>query len=365
MTQYRMLRGELPKNFFAPNPMRFIAMFSLWIVGGSAIAAMVYVPMHWGVKALLALVIGHCWGVGGLVAHELMHGSIVRNRRVQNIFGFFNFLPFLISPTFWRYWHNNLHHSHTQRAIVDPDAYPTLRLFKQSRFAQWMYSITPGSGTKRSYLYLFFWFSINTQASQLYFRFRNSQFKKLDQRRVTVELAFAFALHGVYLYWVGPSLWIWAYVIPFFIQNYIPFSYISTNHNLSPLTKHNDPLENTVTVTNHPIWEFLHLNFGYHVEHHLFPTMCHSRHKTVHKLLKSKFPDKYVFMKKWDALKLLYKTPRIYKNSKTLIHPLTGDTFDVLTGRPQLATPATSPAAVTTQKARVSQTPQPPPEIDL
>ena len=44
-----------------------------------------------------------------------------------------------------------------------------------------------------------------------------------------------------------------------------------------PLTEVNDPLANTLSVTA-PRWlERLHLQFGYHVEHHLFP-MVSGRH---------------------------------------------------------------------------------------
>ena len=107
-------------------------------------------------------------------------------------------------------------------------------------------------------------------------------------------------------------------------------SYISTNHNVSPLTKDNDPLVNSLTVTNHPVLEFLHLNFGYHVEHHLFPTMSPAHSKKVHKALVAKYGDQYKMMSKGAAMKLLYKTPRIYKNSKQLVHPYTGEVHDTI-----------------------------------
>ena len=170
---------------------------------------------------MLAVTIGHCWGVLGLVGHEVLHGSVVRNKKWQNILGLFCFLPFLISPTFWRFWHNKLHHSHTQQLIADPDAYPTLRIFKHSRFMNWMYPFTPGSGHKRSYLYFFFWFSFNVLVAQFYFRFRNKVFNQLDDKKVKVELLAQGLFHLAILYWVGPANIIWVYAIPFLIQNYI------------------------------------------------------------------------------------------------------------------------------------------------
>jgi fatty acid desaturase len=107
-------------------------------------------------------------------------------------------------------------------------------------------------------------------------------------------------------------------------------SYISTNHNISPLTKINDPLENSLSVTVHPLLEKMHLNFGYHVEHHIFPRMSGAYTKKVHYELKKMFPDNYQVMPKWQALKLLYSTPRLYKNATTLINPKTLERYSTL-----------------------------------
>jgi fatty acid desaturase len=328
--KYNDLRKELSSDLFKPYPQRLLTLSFVIVLWMSLFATLVLVPLYWPYKLLLSLVIGQCWGMSGLLAHELLHGSIIRNKAWQNFFGFWALLPFTISPTFWRYWHNNLHHSHTQKIILDPDAYPTYRIFKQSKFAQWMFPITPGSGHKRSYLYFFLWFSVNTNIFQLYFRFRNKTFNKLDQTRVTAELILSYSLFISLMIWAGPANLLWVFVIPFLMQNYMVFSYISTNHNLSPLTKQNDPLENSLTVTNHPWLENLHFNFGYHVEHHLFPTMSPKFIKPVHELLKIRYPDKYQYMPKWQAIKALYSTARIYKDSKTLYNPKNNKTYDVI-----------------------------------
>lgn len=327
---YRALRSTLPKNIFKPYWPRALSLLFLQLLGVSLIVVACLYPLPWFYKLAVGLVIGYCWALGGLIGHELMHGSIIRSRKGQDIWGFFCFLPFFISPTFWRYWHNNLHHSHTQRTIMDPDAYPTLRIYKQSRYIQKMYRFTPGSGYKRSLFYFFFWFTFNTFVAQFYFRFRNRIFEKLDNKKVNIELAVIGLIHLSALYFIGPSNWVWLVAIPFAIQNYIPFSYISTNHNLSPLTKDNNVLANSLTVTNHPILEFLHINFGYHVEHHMFPTVSGVYLKEVHQAVKEKWPEDIQVMPKWQAMKALYKTARIYKNSHTLMNPLTGETYPTI-----------------------------------
>lgn len=328
--EYAHLRKELSEATFRPHQPRLLFIFTVQTLAFALIYSLVVWSIPWYFKALMSITIGYCWAVSGLLAHELLHGSIIRSKFWQDILGFFCFLPYLISPTFWRYWHNRLHHSFTQKSILDPDAYPTLTIFKQSKFIQWMFPFSPGSGHKRSYFYFFFWFSFNAQIAQHYLRYRNGTFKSLDHSRVNKELALAIIIHIAALTLIGPTHWVWAVLIPFFVMNYIPFSYISTNHNLSPLTKKNDPLVNSLTVTNNPILEYLHVNFGYHVEHHLFPTMNGIHAKKVHKLLQENYADKYQIMPKWKALVALYKTPRIYKNDRELVHPYTGKTHPTL-----------------------------------
>ncbi|MCB0377860.1 MAG: fatty acid desaturase [Bdellovibrionales bacterium] len=331
---YRDFKKSIPREALKPNPWMLLFLFTLWVLAASAIYAIAVLGLPWFGKLCLSLVIGYCWAIGGLIGHELLHGSIVRNKKLQDFLGFFCFLPFLISPTFWRHWHNNLHHSFTQKVIMDPDAYPTYRVFKQSRFVQWMYKYSPGSGTLRSYLYFFFWFTFNAQVFQYYFRFRNRVFDKVNHKRVNVELVLGVFIHLAGLYLVGPQNWFFAVFIPFLVQNYIPFSYISTNHNLNPLTSVNDPLLNSLTVTNPPILEFLHVHFGYHVEHHLMPTVNGVHLKKVHRLLKAEYPEKYLYMPKGRAMAALYKTARIYKTSTTLMNPMTGKEYPTLGKEP-------------------------------
>lgn len=326
----KVLAKSLPKEIFRPNSRRLIGTALLCLGWMLAIATIAMVPLIWPLKLALGLFIGYCYGISGLMAHELLHGSIVRNTKAMDVLGWILLMPFAISPTFWKYWHNRLHHGYTQKLIMDPDAYPTYRLFLHSRYMKWMYPFTPGSGYWRSYLYFFFWFSFNVFVAQTYFRFRNGIFKDLNHRRVNWELtSMVVALLGIWTF-TGWQNFLWVAVIPFAIQNYLVFSYISTNHNLSPMTKHNDPLQNSLTVTNPPVLEFFHLNFGYHVEHHIFPTMSPAYAKQVHKVLKSEFTEDYKVMPKWLAIKKLYATARIYKNSTTLIHPYTKETYKTL-----------------------------------
>lgn len=326
----RELMPHLGPEVFKPNLDRLVWFFVCATAGLSAFFAIVILNPAWPIKIALGIFIGICNGIIGFATHELLHGSVTKSERLQSIFGFFGLMPYVISPTYWKYVHNRLHHGKTQQTIRDPDAFPTLRIYKNSKFVQAIFPFTPGSGRKRSYLYFFFWLSFHEFVAQIYLRFRNGIFDAMNHRRVTIELSSQILILGALLWIAGPSNWLYVMILPIAAQNYMLMSYISTNHNLSPLTSDNDPLVNSLTVTSHPVIEFFTLNFGYHVEHHLFPTVSAKHAKKIHKELVSKFPDTYKFMPKGEAMKKLYQTARIYKNSTTLIHPETLHTFDTI-----------------------------------
>jgi fatty acid desaturase len=254
----------------------------------------------------------------------------VKSQFLQSLIGSIGLAPFLVSQTYWRFWHNNLHHGNTQLIYKDPDAFPTLSVYKRSKFMRFVFSLSPGSKGPLSYFYFFYWFSFQSIINQAYMRFKNKMWDNMDHRKVTIEFISTCALAGAYLWFIGLENILWLAIIPALIQNYVILSYISTNHNISPLTKINDPLVNSLTVTAHPAIEFFHLNFGYHVEHHLFPRVSCAHAKTIHRHLKAMYPDKYKTMPKWKALKYLYQTPRIYKSSNELIHPKTLKTYPTI-----------------------------------
>jgi fatty acid desaturase len=330
-TFYRQaIQKNLSADVFLPNKMRLVPFFSYIALVAAAMALVVMVNPAWPIKLLCGILIGFSNGILGLLTHEIAHGSVVKNKYLKFVLAFFGMLPFLITPTFWKYSHNRLHHGKTQKLIDDPDAFPTLRIFKHSRFLQRVFPYTPGSGHKRSYAYFCFWLTFNYMVAQLYFRSRNRIYDSLNHRAVKLELAGQVAIFVTLLAITGPSAWLWVFAIPFLIQNYTVMSYIATNHNLSPLTSENNPLENSLTVTNHPILERLHINFGYHVEHHLFPNVNPKHAKLIHHELKTQFPREYKFMPKSQALRMLYSTSRIYKNSSTLMNPKTGEVYQTL-----------------------------------
>ncbi|NJM09540.1 MAG: hypothetical protein HC883_01170 [Bdellovibrionaceae bacterium] len=324
------LLKDLDPAIFKMNPWRLGFMAVFFAVATVCVYLIAEVEVAWPLKLLCGIVIGICTGNMAFIGHELLHGTIVKNQKLQDIIFLFGVAPFFLSPTYWRFSHNRLHHGHSQKLIEDPDAFPNLRIFKMSPFMKFMFPYTPGSGHKRSLLYFFFWFTVHNFMAQIYFRFKYKGFDSMNHKRATGELVFQLMMAAGFLYYVGPSNWVWAFILPILVQNYWLMSYIATNHNLCPLTNVNDPLINTLSVTNHPVLEFLSLNFGYHVEHHIFPNVNGKHAKQIHRALVAKFPTNYKVMPKYRVIQALYRTPRIYKNARTLVHPETGATAPTL-----------------------------------
>jgi fatty acid desaturase len=129
---------------------------------------------------------------------------------------------------------------------------------------------------------------------------------------------------------VGPLNFVFVFVVPLLVANAIVMSFIMTNHALSPLTEVDDPLMNALTVTSPPLIEWLTLRFGYHVEHHLFPSMSSRHAPRVRAAVEQRWPERYQSMPLLQALLALHRTGRVYADETTLTDPRTGRTWPTL-----------------------------------
>jgi fatty acid desaturase len=149
------------------------------------------------------------------------------------------------------------------------------------------------------------------------------------------RLAVAETLAGVAVWatvaaLVGFVPFLFVYVLPLLIANSIVMAFILTNHALSPRVEINDPLVSGLSVTA-PRWiEWITLQFGYHVEHHVFPAMSSRHARRVRDLLRARWPKRYQSMPLSTALVQLHRTARIYKDAVTLVDPKTGAEFATL-----------------------------------
>src|SRR4249919_2823785 len=81
----RELRDDLPADSFQRNPARLWWLPAhLALIGGAAYTLLA-LDIHWGLRLLLSVAIGHSYGCLMYLAHEILHGSVVKSARLQNL----------------------------------------------------------------------------------------------------------------------------------------------------------------------------------------------------------------------------------------------------------------------------------------
>ena len=333
-TYAKAVRPHLPDAAFEPATSRL-----LWL------------PWHVGVIALLAwalatdriaaplwplasLAIGAAMAFVAFLGHEILHGGVVRGRVAIRVLGWVCLLPFTVSPTLWTNWHNRVHHNHAMQPGADPDLYPTLDEYRSDRFARLMADYF-GLGGRRLRGFIGLLLGFTGQSQQMLWEARKHGILTAAQhRRALGEFLLGVAVWVGVAFLVGATAFLFIYVIPLVVANVIVMSFILTNHSLSPLTREvNDPLVNSLSVTLPRPLEWLSLEFGYHVEHHLFPAMSSRHARLVRAKLRELFPAHYQSLPLPVALRELYRTGRVYLDDHTLIDPRTGATYPALLPR--------------------------------
>lgn len=319
----RALTKVLPRAVFHPATSRlwWLPVHLAIVVGGTwAIAHTQSVPL----RLLASLFIGLAFGGLAFLAHEALHGAVVRGRWARTVVGTLGFAPFWLSPHLWTQWHGVVHHGNAQAGAADPDAYPTLEAYRGSRLVRFMVDhFSPGGRRFTGVLALLVGFSV--QSTKLLFTGpAQGILSRRQQLAALGGTAGALALWATVAVLVGPLGFLFAYVLPLLVGNALVMAHILTNHSLSPQTEVNDPLVNSLTVTVPRWFGWLTLGFGFHVEHHLFPAMSMRHARSLRAELVQRWPDRYRSMPLGRALRALHRTARVYQDPTTLCDPRTG-----------------------------------------
>ncbi len=323
------LRPQLSAEAFRPAHSRlaWIPVHLAIIVVAAAAIARAWVP--WPIVPLLSLAIGASFACLTFLAHEAMHGGVVRDKRARNAVAWIGFLPFTLAPRLWAAWHDRVHHA-TANFADDPDIYPTLAEYRaSSRIRFFVNAFSLGGRRWRGVLSLVLGFTV--QSMHQLIAATSSGFLSARERRIAIaETAIGVMLWAGVAMIVGFLPFLFIYVMPLVVANMVVMAFILTNHNLSPRVAINDPLASGLSVTS-PRWiEWLTLRFGYHVEHHLFPAMSSRHAPAVRALIRERWPERYQSMSLVAAPGRLHATARIYKDDTTLIDPRTGAEFPTL-----------------------------------
>jgi len=325
----RAIRPHLQRGVFRPARSRLWWLPAHLVIITLCIAALQQRTVPWLLAPLLSLVIGMSYAGLTFLAHETLHGAIVRGRRLRYLVGWIGFSPFVVSPRLWLAWHNRVHHGSTQLVGKDPDAYPTLREYRQSRMIRLATWIAPGLRRLRGASTPLIGFTV--QSAHMLLEARSRGFLSAKQQACAVaETLLGIALWTTLGVFTGGVVFVFAFVLPLLVANAVVMSFILTNHSLSPLTQINDPLRNSLSVTAPRFVEWLTLGFGYHVEHHLFPAMSARHAPEVRALLRAHYPGRYQSMPLCRATAALHSSARVYKDATTLIDPGSGREWPAL-----------------------------------
>jgi fatty acid desaturase len=332
-TYAKVLRPALPATVFEPATSRV-----LWLPFHIAVISTIAWAITTGrlpapLWPVASIVIGFC--LGGLVflGHETMHGGVVRGRSAIKIVGFLSLLPFTLSPTLWTNWHNRVHHNHCAQPGKDPDMYPTMIEYETQKAARIMADYF-GLGRRRLLSIASLLFGFTGQSQQMLWGAREKGILSPGlHRRALLEFAAGVAIWTTLAFVVGFVPFLFIYLLPLVVANTMVMMFIMTNHNLNPLTEINDPLVNSLSVTLPRTVEWLTLDFGFHTEHHLFPTASGRHGREIRDAILVHYPERYQSMPLTTALVKLYNTARVYKDNTTLIDPPSGNTWPTLVPR--------------------------------
>jgi fatty acid desaturase len=320
----RALRAALPAEAFEPQPLRGIVALCevpLMVAIGWLLAA---VPLHWSLKLLCALVQGQLMTSLALSAgHENLHRSVFRSRFWESVVGAIGVSPFLITPGVWRAWHVHAHHANTNAPGRDPDCLRTVEAHAQSRFARFIHAVSPGSGHPLSFVAFFVLLTFEGQLFLWYYsgrpEYRHIPMNRARERVLTLLVIAGWVALGARL---GLEASFWAIALPMLTANFTLLCYIATNHWLSPATPdENNPFLNSLSTTTHPLFDWIHFNFSYHQEHHLFPGMSGRHLPRVRAALRELEPAASVVHPQWRAVLALFRKPALYLDAQTLSGP--------------------------------------------
>jgi fatty acid desaturase len=336
----KVLKNLLPKEAFEPQPGRlaFGLMHMAIVVAMGAVC--VGTDAHVAIKLLAAAVAGQSWAILGFFAHEMWHGSVLKSGLMEHWLGMAFSIIQMPSATGWKIWHNGTHHKHTNIGRVDPDAMPYLEAVRSQPLVRFAQRLAPGYGGFLSYFQLLLAFTFKNRMATYGVLFARDHGNGRGKKAAIVVETILTVVPWLALFYAFGWQGFWLlYVVPLAISNVFNMLYIYSNHHLNPRTFVNDPLINSLTVTAPRFIQWFHGNFGYHVEHHIFPSMSPRYAAMLHRILIDQYGGRYQHMPFLQAVKALYATGTCYhEDGERLVHAVTGEaTWTLREGRRDFA----------------------------
>jgi fatty acid desaturase len=297
----KALRPHLPSGAFKADPRHLVRIvFHTVVLFGSYFALR---DLSIWFAPIFSVLIGHSIACLGFLAHDVSHHAVVRNKYATRLLELFLFGVNIIPPTVWRKVHNQAHHSETNtnndpdRVFIETERNPSTELYAQL--------FHPSSARKWPRALVFFhfipyiirniWASILPDGHKPTVVPSKPSYTGTQRIKIFGEIIWLIALQvSIWLLMRGDwERYFWASPFALIVASSILMAYIFTNHFLNPHCEHTDPVVGSTSVIV-PAWiDWLHDNFSYHTEHHVFPGMNPRHFPIVSKLLAEHFPDRY------------------------------------------------------------------------
>jgi fatty acid desaturase len=327
----QVLKGRLPQEAFRPRLRKLLVILAHLTIVGACYAAF-HLTSSIALYLLLAIVIGHSLMCMVFLAHELSHNTILRQPLLRYPLEVFLWGMNLIPATMWRRLHNQTHHIYSN-TLRDPD-----RFFLKSELD------APDGRSRRWYTRLFFPHRLTSRWNLLVgFHFITYVLRHLlaviyprdlrpsvvtykpsytvkQRLHIVGEVIVIVAMQvGVYFAVGGDWLaYLFASPIAILFTSTFAMTYIWTNHYLHGLFEIHDPVAGSTSVEVPRLFDWLHSNFSYHTEHHLFPNVNADYYPLVSRLLIEYYPDRYHRLPMTEAWRLLWRGEPFIQESENV-----------------------------------------------
>jgi fatty acid desaturase len=330
----KKLKPLLPPEAFKPDATKLVVLFlnlSILVLGWLIIANVDYQPVYLFPFYLpLALIMGNSIITLLFSTHDLMHGSVIKKNRLSYLISFLGLSMLFMPPTQWKTLHVFVHHNNTN-SLADPDR--NYLYTQPETWGKWIQNLFVPSMEVN-----LFWLTIGMTGSWFVHNFRNLTsvlffnnksvnyvpaaftVSKKDRFIIAFECLGILAIHFSIVAYLGfePLKITLGYLLPLASGHAGSMFSIYTNHMVCRMTSVNDPLINSLSLRVPKLFDRLHLNFSYHTEHHIFPSLNSDYYPLVQELIQAHYPGRMNLVSAGEAWQLLMKTPRHYKDELTL-----------------------------------------------
>jgi fatty acid desaturase len=271
---------------------------------------------------------GHSTACLALLAHELSHNAILKRSSLRRMLEVFlwglNFIP----ATLWDEVHNRTHHVETNtprdpdRRWLAEEAGPM-----QAAYTKVLYpNGTAGKSRRNPLVFVQFlgYISRNILAALSGSDWgtlpATPSYTRRERWRIAGEMIVILMIQTALFWLVGWDVLRYLCVgpLPLLAASAVVMTYVFTNHFLNPIHDHSDPIRGSTSVIVPKCVDWVHLNFSYHTEHHIFPGMSSTHYPALSRAINDLYPEIYNRVSLGTAWRQLWRSDAYGKRAEAM-----------------------------------------------